>query len=181
MVICLNMFLEKLTLDSRDVPLEQISDLPDLFTSYRNRVEPLREAPRHCLKVVGTLPPLPPFIPAQMSPFEAPISFEDTLSRLIKPLESKPDIRNMSQWPRHAESAHPFHGGETLAHRRIRHLIETGAVSTYKDTRNGMVGLDFSTKLSAWLALGCISARQIHEYLLDFEEGRTELGKEALG
>ena len=50
-------------------------------------------------------------------------------------------------------------------------------MTTYKNTRNGTLGLDFSTKLSAWLALGCISARRIHEYLLDFEDGRTELGK----
>ena len=54
-------------------------------------------------------------------------------------------------------------------------------MSSYKDTRNGMLGLDFSTKLSAWLALGCITARQVHEYLLDFEDGRTELGKGAQG
>ena len=54
-------------------------------------------------------------------------------------------------------------------------------MSTYKDTRNGLLGLDFSTKLSAWLALGCITARQIHAYLLDFEESRTPLGKGAQG
>ena len=54
-------------------------------------------------------------------------------------------------------------------------------MSTYKDTRNGMLGLDFSTKLSAWLALGCITARQTHEYLIDFEEAKTELGKGSQG
>ena len=40
-----------------------------------------------------------------------------------------------------------------------------------------MLGLDFSTKLSAWLALGCITARQVHEYLIAFEDGTTDLGK----
>ena len=54
-------------------------------------------------------------------------------------------------------------------------------MSNYKDTRNGMLGLDFSTKLSAWLALGCITSRQIHEYLVNFETGKTELGKGARG
>ena len=43
----------------------------------------------------------------------------------------------------------------------------------YKDTRNGMLGTDFSTKLSAWLALGCITARQIHWHLIDFEDGKN--------
>ena len=40
-----------------------------------------------------------------------------------------------------------------------------------------MLGLDFSTKFSAWLALGCITARQIHSYLLAFEDGTSDLGK----
>jgi deoxyribodipyrimidine photo-lyase len=34
-----------------------------------------------------------------------------------------------------------------------------------------MLGTDFSTKLSAWLALGCITARQIHWQLVSFEDG----------
>lgn len=37
------------------------------------------------------------------------------------------------------------------------------------------------TKLSAWLALGCVTARQIHQYLLNFEEGKTDLGKGVQG
>ncbi len=52
-------------------------------------------------------------------------------------------------------------------------------MSTYKDTRNGMLGADFSTKLSAFLALGCVTARQVHQHLLDFEDGTTELGRGA--
>lgn len=47
----------------------------------------------------------------------------------------------------------------------------------YQDSRNEMLGPNFSSKLSAWLALGCITARQVHEALLNYENGRTELGK----
>ena len=54
-------------------------------------------------------------------------------------------------------------------------------MTAYKDTRNGLLGQDFSTKLSAWLALGCITARQTHTYLLDFENGSTDLGKGVQG
>lgn len=54
-------------------------------------------------------------------------------------------------------------------------------MATYKDTRNGTLGEDFSTKLSAWLAVGCITARQTHEYLLNFEDGKTELGNGVQG
>ena len=76
-----------------------------------------------------------------------------------------------------ARSSHPFGGGETSAHERVKHLITSGAMTTYKDTRNGMLGSDFSTKLSAFLALGTVTARQVHEYLVAFEDGTTPLGK----
>jgi deoxyribodipyrimidine photo-lyase len=49
-------------------------------------------------------------------------------------------------------------------------------MTRYKDTRNGLLGEDFSTKLSAWLALGCITARQVHWALVAFEDG-TDGGK----
>ena len=51
----------------------------------------------------------------------------------------------------------------------------------YKSSRNGLLGTDFSTKLAGWLALGCVTARQIHEYLLAFEDGSTKLGERAKG
>jgi deoxyribodipyrimidine photo-lyase len=72
-----------------------------------------------------------------------------------------------------AHSAHPFTGGETLGLERINHLIVSGAMSSYKDTRNGLLGLDFSTKLSAYLAFGCITARQIHTAMYLYEEGEA--------
>ena len=50
-------------------------------------------------------------------------------------------------------------------------------MTAYKDTRNGLLGTDFSTKLSAWLALGCITARQIHVELLSFEDGTHDSWK----
>jgi len=53
-------------------------------------------------------------------------------------------------------------------------------MSSYKETRNGMLGLDFSTKLSAYLAHGHVTARQVHAAMVDFEEGRGP-GKEIKG
>ncbi len=103
------------------------------------------------------------------------------MTALKKPFHKDLGLRNPPKWPLNATSAHPFHGGETTGHNRIKHLITSGDMSTYKDTRNSMLGTDFSTKLSAWLALGCITARQVHAYLYDFEEGRTDLGKGARG
>ena len=54
-------------------------------------------------------------------------------------------------------------GGESAALGRLKHYLwDTRAVSTYFDTRNGMLGADYSTKFSPWLALGCISPRIIY-------------------
>jgi deoxyribodipyrimidine photo-lyase len=80
-------------------------------------------------------------------------------------------------FPPGVKSAHPYHGGTTGGLKRIQSLIGSGSMTRYKDTRNGLLGTDFSTKLSAWLALGCITARQIHFQLLDFEEGRDDQHK----
>ena len=85
------------------------------------------------------------------------------------------------EMPEGAESAHPFKGGSKTGLQRIRHLIESGSMTTYKDTRNGLIGQDFSTKLSAWLALGSVTARQIHWLMVDFEDGKTDLGKPTSG
>merc|ERR1711964_382416 len=51
--------------------------------------------------------------------------------------------------------------------------ITSGNITTYHSTRNGLLGHDFSTKLSAYLALGCLTARQIHSSLLSFEDGTS--------
>ncbi|KAL9014647.1 MAG: hypothetical protein Q9173_000704 [Seirophora scorigena] len=168
---------EKYYVDDRDLPFQSSQQLPDVFTTYRKQVEPLREAPRRSLPAPKSLLPLPKTIPPQPAPFSIPETREDILSCLTKPLEPGLGLFNPPKWPPNAQSAHPFHGGESTGHGRIKHLIISGNLITYKDTRNGMLGLDFSTKLSAWLALGCITARQVHEYLVAFEEGKSDLGK----
>lgn len=78
----------------------------------------------------------------------------------------------MPAHPSNAKPAHPFLGGETSAHSRLQHLLNTpNLFANYKSTRNGLLGTDFSTKLSAYLALGCISARQVNAYLVAYENG----------
>ena len=64
-----------------------------------------------------------------------------------------------------------FKGGIQAAWDRLDHYFwETKLVSTYKETRNGLLGMDFSSKFSPYLALGCISAREIYAELTRYEE-----------
>jgi deoxyribodipyrimidine photo-lyase len=155
--------------------------LSDVFTAYRKTVEPLRSAPRKVLSAPKTLPPLPSHIPAQSAPFEIPDTLKGVLSALTRPLGDDLGLPDMPKWPKGAESAHPYGGGSKSGQERIDHLITSGSMTAYKDTRNGLLGEDFSTKLSAWLALGCFTARQVHWKLVDFEDGNTSLGKDAPG
>lgn len=164
-------------IDSRDIPFDKPSSLPDVFTSYRKSVEPLRDQPRKLLPVPDSLPALPSSIPAQPKPFSIPDSYDDLLSCLSKPIQSQPPLSKPPPLPSAAKSAHPFRGGASAGLERVHSLLSTASMTHYKDTRNGMLGTDFSTKLSAYLALGCITARQVHWQMLDFEDGNNDKHK----
>ena len=64
-----------------------------------------------------------------------------------------------------------FQGGEKAALDRLKnYLWETNQLSSYKETRNGLIGADYSSKLSPWLALGCISPRTIYYEVKKYEK-----------
>ena len=68
-------------------------------------------------------------------------------------------------------SAFPFTGGENEAQKRVDHYFwETKHLSNYKNTRNGLVETSYSSKLSAWLANGSISARTIYHEVKKYEK-----------
>jgi deoxyribodipyrimidine photolyase len=51
-----------------------------------------------------------------------------------------------------------LNGGETVALARSDYYIwKSKLIQTYKDTRNGLLGMDYSSKYSPWLALGTCS------------------------
>ncbi|KAI9744504.1 MAG: hypothetical protein M1818_002033 [Claussenomyces sp. TS43310] len=173
---------EKYFVDDHDGPFGSPEDIPDVFTTYRKAVEPLRAAPRDVLPAPKSLPPLPTeHVPPQHAPFTIPSSYDDLESSLLAPISLHTLLPNPLVFPPQAQSAHPFHGGATTGLARITDLITNGSMTQYKATRNGLIGTEFSTKLSAWLALGCITARQIHAQLLGFEDGEDLAFKEAEG
>lgn len=61
-------------------------------------------------------------------------------------------------------------GGERCALERLHHYIwETQSIVTYKETRDQLSGMDFSSKFSAGLSQGCISPRRIYSEVKRFE------------
>jgi deoxyribodipyrimidine photo-lyase len=77
------------------------------------------------------------------------------------------DVR--SSFP-YAQSA--CRGGESAALAHLEHYFSTDAAQRYKQTRNGLAGLDYSTKFSPWLATGAISPRTVYAALKAYESTR---------
>ncbi|KXJ94153.1 DNA photolyase, FAD-binding/Cryptochrome [Microdochium bolleyi] len=167
---------EKYYIDDRDLKFDKPQDLPDVFTTYRKMMEPLREKPRKPLPKSSSTS-FPQTVDQKMldnvgSSFVIPDSDEEFLNRLVAPI--KDFVANIPPFPEGAETAHPFKGGESTGLQRLDALIKRGLANKYKATRNGLLGEEFSTKLSAYLAQGCITARQIQASLLEFEDGTNE-------
>ncbi len=121
--------------------------VPDVFTNFRKQVE-------------ANLIIRPPFdqnFPKGYPHHEQGISLEQLLHH-----------ENVLMDPR---SAFPFSGGERQAQKRIQDYFFTNKfILQYKETRNGSLGADYSTKFSPWLALGAVSPRQIYAELIKFEQ-----------
>jgi deoxyribodipyrimidine photo-lyase len=132
---------------AEDLPFS-IKNIPDVFSNFRKKTEKDSEIRK---------------------PFEAPTKIHSPeISSLELPTlealglaKTKIDSRAVLQ----------FKGGETEAIKRLHHYFyDTKCLSSYKETRNGMVGADYSSKFSAWLALGCISARFIYAEVQKYEK-----------
>lgn len=125
-----------------------IRNIPDVFSAFRKRVE--KETPIR----------IPCEVPDQLkSPSIAPLKL--------------PTLTDLGfEEPEYDERAVlSFRGGESEAHKRLTHyFFETRALSSYKETRNGLIGPDYSSKFSPWLALGCISARWIYHQVKEYEQ-----------
>jgi deoxyribodipyrimidine photo-lyase len=119
-----------------------LSALPNVFTRFRKEVEPLNYIRKPF--------PKPAAVPTLNIDFEANSS----------------DFSISTQ-----NKACPYRGGEKAGLQRIQYYLwETGLVEKYKETRNGLLGTDYSTKFSPWLALGCISPRTIFMEIRHYEE-----------
>ena len=136
------------------------ADVPDVFSAFRRAVERHGCAPAQPLPAVTRMPPRPTQA--------LPASKGATLAEQPAPLS---DPRSAFPWAQ-AE----FHGGEHAALAHLARYCSRGLPHSYKATRNGLVGTDYSTKWSPWLATGALSARQAWAAIAAFEaqHGATE-------
>jgi deoxyribodipyrimidine photo-lyase len=68
----------------------------------------------------------------------------------------------------------PFEGGESAGKRRLEEYVWKGDhLRDYKGTRNELLGANYSSKFSPWLAAGCLSPRWIHDEVQRYEDERV--------
>ncbi len=127
-----------------------IETIPEVFTVFRKRTEKYVKVRQEFLPIA--------------KPKENYIIFKNTFEeeRHLPRTESI-DI------PPH--TAFPFEGGESSAIQRLQdYFFTTKKLSFYKKTRNGLLGTDYSSKFSSWLANGSISAKTIYWEVKRFEK-----------
>lgn len=130
-----------------DLPFE-VEALPNVFTAFRKKVEARCDI-RPPLDAPKALPPLP----VALDPGEIPV------------LEPDPTARH---------ALLHFSGGEAAGRARLeRWMFEADALRTYKETRNGLLHADDSSKLSPWLAAGCLSPRRVYAEKAHYEAERV--------
>ncbi|MGB0166963.1 MAG: DASH family cryptochrome, partial [Luteibaculum sp.] len=77
---------------------------------------------------------------------------------------------NLGERQIHPKTAFPWRSGENAGQQRLQDYIwETQQIKRYKFTRNGLLGKDYSTKFSPFLAVGNISPVQIYWQVKAFE------------
>ena len=135
--------------NENDLPFS-INSMPDVFSPFRRKIEKA-STPRTVCEIPQHFPLsyTPKHLPTQL-----PEVFDDiTTSNTFSYEEGK------------------FIGGETAALAHLQnYLFEWQAASSYKETRNALDTWRHSTKLSAWLANGSLSAREVVRQVTHFEQ-----------
>ncbi len=136
-----------------DLPFEDWKKIPEVFTDFRKQIE----------KKIRVRPTV------AISP--------KPLTNLIEETTPIPTLKDLgfdsetSEFKQPEKTAFPFKGGENQAKKRIKdYFWDTKKLAVYKKTRNGLIGKNYSSKLSAWLANGSVSARTIYWEVQQFEK-----------
>jgi deoxyribodipyrimidine photo-lyase len=133
-----------------DLPFA-IAEMPELFTKCRQKIE-ARSTVRPGFPTPEQLPALPAIAAGDL-----------------------PQLADLGLTPQQLDdrAVMPWQGGETAGLARLQHYFwDSDWLKSYKETRNGMLGADYSSKFSPWLALGCLSPRLIYEQVQAYETQR---------
>lgn len=135
-----------------DLPFT-LAEIPELFTNFRKQVEKK--------SLINSTFPTPKKLPSLPN---LDLGNIPTLAELG--LETPEfDSRGVLE----------FIGGESEGIKRLnQYFWQKNRLKDYKETRNEMLGSDYSSKFSPWLALGCLSPRYIYEEVTKYELERVK-------
>lgn len=142
----------KMLFHTQDLPVP-VNHTPDVFTQFRKETE-------------------------NITPVRHPYPTPTAMPLLSIPLEAGaiPVLEDFGHEPFDLDSRAvlPFLGGETSGIQRLRYYLwEKDLIASYKETRNGLIGSDFSSKFSPWLAQGCLSPKLIYHEIKRYEHERA--------
>jgi len=143
---------EQFTLLTQGLLPFELNRIDFSFTAFRKQVEPLFNdfyRKKYLFGLDDTIDSLP------MRPVIADHEISDQL-----PFDAEKLLQQKSD----------FVGGETRALEQLAYFCQPGRLDHYKETRNGLAGWDFSSKLAPWLANGSLSARKVWQSVNDFEQ-----------
>jgi deoxyribodipyrimidine photo-lyase len=150
--------LESTMIAARDLPFAPDA-MPDQFTQFRNKIEKAKHLFTDPVSAPSQIPPLP-----------SNFNRSEGITGAQSPVKTESFEQNnghpYSSFPHYSEA---FRGGTRAAEAHLRQYLERALPHSYKATRNQLHGLDYSSKLSPWLALGSISARSAMKELKQFE------------
>ena len=140
----------KMLFYTADLPFP-ITHCPDQFTQFRKEVE----------KIVQV-----------RLPYDTPSC---KLNELTVDLEEGklPNLEDLDYEPQDSDYTlgQRFTGGETAGLEELQFYIwEKKLINTYKETRNGLLGREYSSKFSAYLSLGCLSPKLVYHEISKYEK-----------
>jgi deoxyribodipyrimidine photo-lyase len=148
----LNLVWQSTLLHIDDIPWP-IKNVPDIFSQFRKEAE----------RSVAVRPVVP-----------APEQLNAPSEVCVGDIPSLDDL-GLEAVPADPRGVLDYQGGETAGLRRLHaYLWDTDALATYKETRNGLLGANYSSKFSAWLANGSLSPRVIYQEVKAYEAERTK-------
>ena len=146
-------------LEPADLPFA-VADLPQMFTTFLQRVEAAGLRPRPPLPAPAQLP-APPDVELHTLP-----GWAGSPTQLLQASEGH---------GAHERSNFPYtqphcRGGETNALAHLQNYLTPPWPDRYKQTRNALQGQHTSSHWSPWLATGAVSARTIWAALHTYEQ-----------
>ncbi|MDX1461698.1 MAG: DASH family cryptochrome [Marinirhabdus sp.] len=140
-----------------DIPYTDFKDIPKVFTEFRKKCEKLTDV-RECISKPKK----------QTKHFDT----KEISERYRFPTW---DDLQLQEPELDSRSAFPFKGGESNGLQRLEDYVwNSKAIKNYKQTRNGLIGTEYSSKFSAWLANGSLSPKTIYWEVQKFEQEVTK-------